>query len=652
MRKHILPIRATHRLLLIFAATILAPGLVLGFFGVRALTQERRLGDQQIRERLNGVAESTGRGVELKFREWQQRVDELARPGPENPTLWPVRLRDVVESGDAVVLTGERPQVHALPAGRLLYELAPITEESHQPPPLLLQAESLELREKQYDRAIAIYRQLLANKASKSAERAGILHRLARSLKKAGQIDEAARTFRLLENEPSTRIGSLPSDLIASFEILPLEQDPDRSRDALRLYRRLVEGKWRLEKSSYAFYSEKVRDWIPRTAETIELTRQEERKLALSSAAEHFAEEPRTLLLDEGLPVLAFWRTEPFAAILLAEPFFRTHVLPAAGSTDFQFSLHSPDGHALVGNSSVQHEPVATYTLQNAVLPLRLTVWPKDPAALYATVKHQQNLYLGMLAIVVALLGFGGYLTVHTLKTELAVAQMKSDFVSTVSHEFRSPLAGINQLGEMLRDGRVQDQGRRQEYYEMIVTETQRLRRLVENILDFARMEDGRKQYHFEPIEPAVWLREVADDFQAQVAAAGFAIEASIPEELPAIVADRETLTTAMHNLLDNAVKYSRDSHTVRLEANANGDGLAISVCDRGVGIRDEDRARIFERFYRGGGDIAKQVKGVGLGLNLVQHIVAAHGGSIDFESKEGEGSTFTIHLKTARRES
>jgi signal transduction histidine kinase len=256
-----------------------------------------------------------------------------------------------------------------------------------------------------------------------------------------------------------------------------------------------------------------------------------------------------------------------------------------------------------------------------------------------------------MLGIVVTLLAFGGYLTIRTLKTEMAMAQMKSDFVSTVSHEFRSPLAGLNQLGEMLRDGRVPDESRRQEYYEMIVAETQRLRRLVENILDFSRLEDGRKQYRFEPMEPAGWLREVAEDFRSQVAGRGFSVETSIPKALPSIVADRETLTTAVHNLLDNAVKYSRHSNIVQLEANANEHGLAILVRDRGVGIRATDRPRIFEKFYRGGGELAREVKGVGLGLNLVQHIVKAHGGTVDFDTAEGEGSTFTIHLKIMKQE-
>src|SRR5262249_878724 len=124
-----------------------------------------------------------------------------------------------------------------------------------------------------------------------------------------------------------------------------------------------------------------------------------------------------------------------------------------------------------------------------------------------------------------------------------------------------------------------------------------------------------------------------------------------IPDELPSIVGDRQTLTTAVHNLLDNAVKYSGDSNVVKLRAGADACGLSISVRDEGVGIREEDQPRIFERFFRGGGDGAGRVKGVGLGLNLVQHIVAAHGGSVSFDSEEGKGTTFTIRLKTERKE-
>jgi len=506
--------------------------------------------------------------------------------------------------------------------------------------PLFEQAESLEDRDKNYDAAIAIYRRLLD---SNSTARSMALHGLGRNLRKAGHTEEAIHTFQTLEKEPPTRIDSLPSDLVALYEIAELETGSARSRDALHFYEGLVHGRWGLEKSSYVYYSAQAREWLNDASSAHDLIEQEQQKVSLTSFAEQVVDTPRSFASGDGSAYVAFWHTDPFVAILLGEPSLRSSLSSLANATEFEVALLFP------GNApTAEHEPQAIYPVQNIALPLRVQVWPKEPRALYATVNHRENLYVGMLAVVVALLGFGGYLTARTLKSELAIAHMKSDFVSTVSHEFRSPLAGINQLGEMLRDGRVHDETRRRQYYEMIVTETQRLRRLVENVLDFARMEDGRKQYRFEAVEPSGWLREVAEDFRTEVAGAGFVVDAEIPAELPAIVADRESLTTAVHNLLDNAVKYSGDSNVVRMKAGTDSGGLTISVRDEGVGIREEDQGRIFEKFYRGGGEIAREVKGVGLGLNLVQQIVAAHGGSIRFDSQEGRGSTFTIHLKLA----
>jgi signal transduction histidine kinase len=634
-------LRAGRRLFLIFSATVLAPGLVLGVFGLRALTRERQDVERQVRERFNAVAENIGRRLELELRDWQQAAEDLAPRGSQDPALWPERVRKAVaQPGGAVVLLGSGETVQAYPDGQLLYALSATPEAPRgETPASLEEAESLELRSKQFDRAIDLYRQRTTS--AEPGERAHALNGLARTLAKAGRVEEALSAYRLLAKEQPVRIGSYPSDALALFRSASLEEGTKRAEDALTLFRGLVDGRWRFDAVTYADYSNKVRAWLPENSETLRLTAIEDKKRSLTLAAERFLASRRPLDLEDGKAALAFWHAEPFAAIVLGPSFLEEYLRRASDDGDLEVRL---------GGAFTSEEPAGAYTLQSPGFPIGLQVRSRNPAALFAGVTRQQNLYLAVLAFLVALLGVGGYFTIRTMRSELAVAQMKADFVSTVSHEFRSPLAGINQLGEMLRDGRVDDDNRRQEYYEMIVAETQRLRRLVENVLDFARMEDGRKQYRFEPVEPTVWLHEVAEDFQAEVAGRGFAVEAHIPEALPPIVADRETLTTAVHNLLDNAVKYSRDSRHVRLEACSNGDGLSISICDRGAGIREEDRPRIFEKFYRGGGELARQVKGVGLGLNLVQHIVAAHGGTIEVASKEGEGSTFTIHLKTGER--
>ena len=274
-----------------------------------------------------------------------------------------------------------------------------------------------------------------------------------------------------------------------------------------------------------------------------------------------------------------------------------------------------------------------------------MQVWPREPDALYADLKRRQSLYRAMLIFVVALLVFGSYFTVRMVRRELEVARMRADFVSTVSHEFRSPLTGIRQLAEMLFRGRVAGEEKQRRYHKMILQESERLGRLVENLLDFSRMEEGRKEYRLAPLNTAVWLRELVESFQSEVDENGISVVADVPEDLPSVSADGEALECAVHNLLDNAVKYSPSSKTVWLDASAANGNVTISVLDQGVGIAEQERKHIFDKFYRVDGEISRQVKGAGLGLSLVRHIVAAHGGTIDCESRLGEGSRFSIRI-------
>jgi signal transduction histidine kinase len=229
------------------------------------------------------------------------------------------------------------------------------------------------------------------------------------------------------------------------------------------------------------------------------------------------------------------------------------------------------------------------------------------------------------------------------VRKELEVARLKSEFVSAVSHEFRSPLSAISHLAELLDAGRVKDEERKREYYGLIRGECGRLRRLVENLLNFARIEEGRQQFRFERMALAPWLRQAVDEFRTSPAAAGKEVVVDLAPDLPPVRADAEAMAVVLGNLLDNAVKYSPDSGRVWVQAGVIGDAVEISVRDQGVGIADEDREHIFDRFYRA--HDAGTVAGAGLGLALVQRIVSAHGGTVDVVSRVGEGSTFRVRL-------
>ena len=204
------------------------------------------------------------------------------------------------------------------------------------------------------------------------------------------------------------------------------------------------------------------------------------------------------------------------------------------------------------------------------------------------------------LAMVAILISAGGYFIARAFARELAAARLQSDFVAAVSHEFRTPLASLQQLTENLAEGRVASDERRQSYYQAQMRATGRLHRLVEGLLDFGRMEAGVLRYHFEELDLSALVRSIAEEFRQTVAELGYVVETSLTIEPCLVKGDREALGRALWNLLDNAVKYSPDNKTIRLRMTRAEGRLAIAVDDRGLGIPEDEQKKIFGKFFRG----------------------------------------------------
>jgi signal transduction histidine kinase len=252
----------------------------------------------------------------------------------------------------------------------------------------------------------------------------------------------------------------------------------------------------------------------------------------------------------------------------------------------------------------------------------------------------------------VDLLMLGGLYLIYTnVKREVHLARLKSDFVANVSHELKTPLALIRLFAETLELGRVASPVRAQEYYRVINKESQRLTQLINNILDFSRIEAGRKEYRFAPADVGRIVHDVIESYRFPIEQQGFTLEVDVPEGLPAAEVDKEALSQAVINLVNNAIKYSPDEKHLKVSARAEAGTLVLSVADRGIGIAKADQKRIFEKFYRAENSLVHETKGSGLGLSLVQHIVEAHGGTTRVESAPGKGSTFTLVLPVSRQE-
>jgi signal transduction histidine kinase len=237
-------------------------------------------------------------------------------------------------------------------------------------------------------------------------------------------------------------------------------------------------------------------------------------------------------------------------------------------------------------------------------------------------------------------------LALRTASRAMKLSQMKADFVSNVSHELRTPLASIRVFGEFLKMGRVKDGEKIREYGEYIETESRRLTQLINNILDFSKIESGQKTYQFElaDVEPVV--AETLKTFTVRLEQSGFAINFESPQQqLPSAVIDADAIAQAFINLLDNAVKYSGEARVINVRLSRQNSFATIAVTDYGIGISSDECQKVFEKFYRVSTGLVHDVKGSGLGLSIVQHIVEAHHGKVTLESEPGKGSTFTIHL-------
>lgn len=261
----------------------------------------------------------------------------------------------------------------------------------------------------------------------------------------------------------------------------------------------------------------------------------------------------------------------------------------------------------------------------------------------------REPLAIVLLAALMALITLaGGWALWRMVVTELDFARRRSDFVAAVSHELKTPLTAIRMHAEMLREGMVPDEDRRQEYYRILTSEAERLSRLIQNVLELARLERGvRGQVEVGRLGPV--LQEVADVLGAHVRAQGFSLEVREPDELPAVLLDRDALAQVLVNLVDNALKFAGDAtdRVVLIEASVEGEEVVVRVRDRGPGVPAAQLERVFEPFFRGERELTRRTKGTGIGLALVRGLVGRMGGSVSARNHPGGG--FEVDVRLAR---
>ena len=266
---------------------------------------------------------------------------------------------------------------------------------------------------------------------------------------------------------------------------------------------------------------------------------------------------------------------------------------------------------------------------------------------------RQRNLVISF--GVLLLLGISVGFIVVSSRRAMRLADDQLRFVAGVTHELRTPLAVICSAGENLADGVVNQPAQTREYGALVRDEGRRLSRMVEQVLEYAGARYGRSAYNLEPADIREIIGAAIRDCHPALVQGSFELEQQVDDDLPLVNADRAALQRAIQNLLENAIKYDRGHRSIKISARKHaaadgGEEVRVTVEDAGSGIAAADLPHIFDPFYRGAEVVAAQVKGSGLGLSLVQHIVAAHGGRVSVDTTVGKGSAFTIHLPISQR--
>lgn len=273
-----------------------------------------------------------------------------------------------------------------------------------------------------------------------------------------------------------------------------------------------------------------------------------------------------------------------------------------------------------------------------------LNVTMNSAAELAAAVARRRLLEMVLVGLSSVVVIAGLFVILIAAYRERRLSNLKSEFVANVSHELKTPLALVRMFGELLQSGRADSEEKRKQYLSIIVNESDRLNALIENVLDFAKVERGQAAYDFSPGRLAEPVGRAVEACRVRAERDDVALTLTL-EDVPELSFDERAIEIAVINLVDNALKYAPEGKRIAVSVRPRAGGAEVSVADLGPGIAAEDRKRIFERFVRGKTSSGKQVRGSGIGLSLVKHIAEAHGGSIVIEDAKPHGAVFTLRL-------
>jgi signal transduction histidine kinase len=570
---------------LLFVVTV-PSALTLVWLGIRLLEQDRALVKQQSTERRAAALQDVVRSLEARLLE----VERYLADGPVPPGL--------------VRMTLAHGVVEAVPANRV--DWLPQRDDATAETDAFDAGEAAEFKGRTGE-ALASYRSLQSS--GDAVLLAGALLRQGRIHQAEGRWVQALSDYRELASAPRGPIAGAPADLHARRQICATLERAHRAKEleieAAALEQDLLAGKWRLDGPAWELTLADLQRWTGRPVVTDPQRRQ------MSQVAEALWQRgvppAAVAALREVVPaedvrftVLRGMRAGTHVALVIPPTAFAEWQKAAAASlpasTRISIDSEEKDGAAPASPGAITM--IARSSDTGLPWAVRMTSSVSEP--LPAELAGRSRVLAGGLVATLVLVVGGSYMLWRVMRREAEVARLQTEFISAVSHEFRTPLTSLRHATELLQESDELPAEQRRSFYGAMESDTSRLQRLVESLLDFSRMEEGRKAYVLRPTSAPELVRGVVDEFRDRTRGRGAVIDLDATEEPLSINADASSLSHAIWNLLDNAVKYSPESPAVRVSLRRSGGDVEIAIADRGIGIPAGEQPDIFHRFVRG----------------------------------------------------
>ncbi len=643
--------RSRRKQIILFGLSVLLPALVLLVFIVRLNRQDIELRKTRAIEVRQQKAEEIGRHLALGLEKSEKillqdlasdpsRIQLLYRKHPELVFVGFIKENELLMPWEGA---GEQ---------KLFLGMNPSDK-------LMRQAQQAEFEKNDLRLALSFLNRALSSAASPS-QKCSVLLQKGRVLSKLGDEEGARKVYTEILSKPGnlTDEYGIPFSLYGAdrFSVLSTESKPilDRIDDLLE------ESRWL--PSSALYFIQDITDQVQDKSKDSRLF---ERIKDLIQSVDNLLQDLKRLeslkgfvsswmlrrISQESAEYASTWQSHGDIPWIVGIQEFDE------GQSQVIFAFHGPLVLSAVieeaglagtfpGSCRIVLSPAGEdFSPGGAFEGFRLQFDETDVAAWIKSSLPFPILYWLILILVVGFTAFGGYLLWRDVSRELAIAEMRSHFAASVSHELKTPLTSIRMFAEALTMGVQKRPEAQKEYLRTIISESERLSRLLNNVLDFSKIEQGTRTYSF----VATSLEEVIHAAEKTMAfpmdQKGFDLKVDVEKGIPPILADRDALEQAVLNLLHNAMKYSGESREIILKLHRNGDMAQVDVIDHGIGLSEENKDQIFGKYFRVPGIENQEIPGTGLGLFIVSHIAKSHGGKVEVFSHSGEGSTFSLIL-------